>query len=149
MDVLDRLHAAQAAFYAGDDDSAVRDVLTDDIVWHVPGSNAIAGDYHGIEAVLDYFTRRRDLADKTFRMHPRDVLVGAGDTVAALTDGTATIDGVEHRWSTVGLYRIAGDRVAECWLLPLDAAAFDAIWSRQRSNNPRDGASEARGNAWH
>jgi uncharacterized protein len=145
MHVLDRLHAAQAAFYAGDDDSAVRDVLTDDIVWHVPGSNAIAGDYRGIEAVLDYFTRRRDLADKTFRMHRRDILVGSGDTVAALTDGTATIDGVEHRWSTVGLYRISGDRIAECWLLPLDAPAFDAIWSRQRSINQRDGASEAPG----
>jgi ketosteroid isomerase-like protein len=130
MDVLHRLHAAQAAFYAGEDDSAVRDVLTDDIVWHVPGSNAIAGDYRGIDAVLDYFTRRRDLANKTFRMHPRDILVGAGATVAALTDGTATIDGVEHEWSTVGLYRIVGERIAECWLLPLDAAAFDAIWSR-------------------
>jgi ketosteroid isomerase-like protein len=149
MEILDRLHTAQAAFYSGEDSTAVRSVLTDDIEWHVPGSNAIAGDYHGIDAVLDYFTRRRDLADKTFRMHRRDILVGSGDTVAALTDGTATIDGVEHRWSTVGLYRISGDRIAECWLLPLDAPAFDAIWSRQRSNNHRDGASEAPGTAWH
>jgi hypothetical protein len=127
--VLARLHAAQAAFYAGEDESAVRAVLTDDIAWHVPGASAIAGDYRGIDAVLDYFTRRRDLASRTFRMHPRDILVGDGDTVAALTDGTATIDGVEHAWSTVGLYRLRGDRVAQCWLLPLDAAAFDAIWS--------------------
>jgi hypothetical protein len=127
--VLARLHAAQAAFYAGEDESAVRAVLTDDIAWHVPGASAIAGDYRGIDAVLDYFTRRRDLASRTFRMYPRDILVGDGDTVAALTDGTATIDGVEHAWSTVGLYRLRGDRVAQCWLLPLDAAAFDAIWS--------------------
>jgi len=127
--VLARLHAAQAAFYAGEDSTAVRDVLANDIAWHVPGANAIAGDYHGIEAVLDYFTRRRDLANRTFRMHPRDILTGSGDTVAALTDGTATIDGVEHAWSTVGLYRLSGDRITECWLLPLDAGAFDAIWS--------------------
>jgi hypothetical protein len=33
-----------------------------------------------------------------------------------------------HSWSTVGLYRVRDDRIAECWLLPLDAAAFDAIW---------------------
>jgi ketosteroid isomerase-like protein len=128
MELLDRLHAAQAAFYAGEDDGAVRCVLTDDIAWHVPGDNAIAGDYHGIDEVLDYFTRRRDLANKSFRMHPRDVLIGSGDTVAALTDGTATIDGVDHSWSTVGFYRVRDDRIAECWLLPLDAAAFDAIW---------------------
>jgi len=130
--VLTRLHVAQAAFYAGEDSTAVRSVLTDDVAWHVPGHNAIAGDYRGIDAVLAYFTRRRDLADKSFRMHPRDILAGSGDTVAALTEGTATIDGVEHAWSTVGLYRIAGDRVAECWLLPLDAALFDAIWSPPR-----------------
>ena len=121
--VLTRLHVAQAAFYAGEDSTAVRSVLTDDVAWHVPGHNAIAGDYRGIDAVLAYFTRRRDLADKSFRMHPRDILAGSGDTVAALTEGTATIDGV---------YRIAGDRVAECWLLPLDAALFDAIWSPPR-----------------
>ncbi len=97
--VLARLHAAQAAFYAGEDDAAVRDVLTQDIAWHVPGENAIAGDYHGIDEVLAYFARRRDLADRTFRMHPRDILVGDGDHVAALTDGTAVIDGVDREWS--------------------------------------------------
>ena len=79
MAILDRLHAAQAAFYSGEDSTAVRDMLTEDIEWHVPGSNAIAGDYYGIDEVLDYFTRRRDLARGTFRMHPRDVLSGSGD----------------------------------------------------------------------
>jgi ketosteroid isomerase-like protein len=126
---LARLHEAQAAFYAGGPRAPLHDVLTEDIAWVVPGRNAIAGEYHGLDAVIDYFTRRRALADHSFRMHPRDLLVGDGDHVAALTDGTATIDGVEHRWSTVGLYRLRDDRVAACWLLPLDPAAFDAIWS--------------------
>jgi ketosteroid isomerase-like protein len=130
--VLARLHAAQAAFYAGGSAGALHEVLTDDILWVVPGANAIAGEYRGIDAVLDYFARRRDLADRTFRMHPGDVLVGQDDHVAVLTDGTATIDGVDHRWSTVGLYRLRGERVCACWLLPLDAAAFDAIWASSR-----------------
>jgi ketosteroid isomerase-like protein len=127
--VLARLHEAQAGFYAGGPREPLHDVLTDDIVWVVPGANAIAGEYHGLDAVIDYFARRRALADNSFRMHPGDLLVGEGDHVAVLTDGTATIDGVERRWSTVGLYRLRGQRVAACWLLPLDAAAFDAIWS--------------------
>jgi ketosteroid isomerase-like protein len=126
---LARLHEAQAAFYAGGPREPLHRVLTDDIVWVVPGSNAIAGEYRGLDAVIDYFTRRRELADHSFRMHPGDLLVGDGDRVAVLTDGTATIDGVDHRWSTVGLYRVRDERVAACWLLPLDAAAFDAIWS--------------------
>jgi hypothetical protein len=77
---------------------------------------------------MAYFARRRDLADRSFRLHPGDLLTGDGDRVAALTDGTASIDGVERRWSTVGLYRLRDGQVAACWLLPLDVAAFDAIW---------------------
>jgi uncharacterized protein len=127
--VLARLHEAQASFYAGGPAAPLHDVLTDDILWVVPGASAIAGEYRGLDAVLQYFARRRDLADRSFRMHPGDVLVGEGDRVAVLTDGTATVDGVEHRWSTVGLYRLRGDRVCACWLLPLDPAAFDAIWA--------------------
>ena len=128
-DLLGRLHAAQGAFYAGGPDGPLREVLAEDVEWHVPGRNAIAGDYRGIEAVLAYFARRRDLAQRSFRMLPGEVLVGDGEHVAVLTDGVAEIGGREERWSTVGLYRVSGGRVAACWLLPLDAAAFDRIWA--------------------
>jgi uncharacterized protein len=128
LELLARLHEAQGSFYAGGPDGPLRAVLADDVVWHVPGANAIAGVYEGVDAVLAYMRRRRDLATRTFRMHPGDVLVGEGDTVAALTDGTAVIDGVERSWSTVGLYRFSSDRVAACWLLPLDPGVFDEVW---------------------
>jgi ketosteroid isomerase-like protein len=127
--LLARLHEAQGAFYAGGPDEPLRAMLTDDVEWTVPGQNAIAGEYRGIDEVMAYFARRRDLAARSFRMHPGDLLTGDGDRVAVLTDGTATIGGVEHRWSTVGLYRLREGRVAACWLLPLDQAAFDVIWS--------------------
>jgi ketosteroid isomerase-like protein len=127
--ILARLHEAQGAFYAGGPAEPLRALLTDDVVWVVPGSNAIAGHYRGVEEVTAYFARRRELAARTFRMHPGDVLTGDGDRVAVLTDGTATIGGVERRWSTVGLYRLRDGRVAGCWLLALDLEAFDAIWS--------------------
>jgi uncharacterized protein len=128
--ILARLHAAQGAFYAGGEaaDAPLRAVLDPAIEWHVPGRNAIAGDYHGIEAVMAYFARRRDHAARTFRMHPGDILTGEGDRVAVLTVGEATIAGREERWSTVGLYRLADGRIAGCWLLPLDPVAFDRIW---------------------
>ena len=126
---LARFHEAQGAFYAGGPEAPLRALLTEDVTWHVPGDNAIAGNYVGREQVMAYFARRRDLAQRTFRLHPGEVLTGDGDHVAVLTDGTATVDGREARWSTVGLYRFDGDRVAACWLLPLDPAAFDAVWA--------------------
>jgi ketosteroid isomerase-like protein len=126
--VLGRLHEAQGAFYAGGDGAALRALLADDVVWSVPGANAIAGVYEGVEAVMAYFGRRRDLASRTFRMHPGEVLVGDGDHVAVLTDGTALLGGEERRWSTVGLYRFRDGRIAACTLIPLDPEAFDRIW---------------------
>jgi ketosteroid isomerase-like protein len=126
--LVDRLHDALGWFYAGGDVEPVRALLDKEVEWHVPGRSAIAGDYHGIDAVLDYFAKRRDLAQRTFRMHPGEILIG-DEHIAVLTDGTATIGGVEHRWSTVGLYRIREARIAACWLMPLDPVAFDAVWS--------------------
>jgi ketosteroid isomerase-like protein len=129
VDLLDRLHDAQNTFYGGGDREPLERLLTPDITWTVPGENPIAGEYRGRDEVFRYFARRRDLAGGTFRMERKDVLVGDGDRVAALTDGVATIGGAECRWSTVGLYDVVGDRIAACWLLPLDPRAFDAIWS--------------------
>ncbi len=122
------MHRALGTFYAGGDAEPVRALLTDDVEWHVPGKSPIAGNYHGVEAVFGYFSKRRDLAKGSFRMFLREVMVGE-EHVAVLTDGSAVIGGIERRWSTVGLYRIRGGRVAACWLLPLEQDAFDAIWS--------------------
>jgi ketosteroid isomerase-like protein len=130
LEALDRLHAAQGDFHAGGADAPLRALLHPEIEWHVPGRNAIAGTYRGVEEVMAYFARRRDHAARTFRIHPGDVLTGDGDRVAVLADGSATIGGREERWSTIGLYRLADDRrFAGCSLLPLDPAAFDRIWA--------------------
>jgi YbgC/YbaW family acyl-CoA thioester hydrolase len=127
--VLDRLHQAQNTFYRGGEPTALRELLTEDIVWQVPGDNAIAGDYHGIDAVMSYFARRRDLADRSFHMTARQTLVGEDGWIAAVTDGRAVIDGEDLTWSAVGLYQVRDGRIAACRLLPFEAAAFDAIWA--------------------
>lgn len=127
--LLERLHEAQNAMYAGGEMGPVRALLTDDVEWHVPGENAIAGVYRGIDAVVGYFQRRRALAHNSLRLHPGELLAGDGDHLASLTDGTAVIDGAEHRWSTLGLYRMQEGRISACWLLPLDPAAFDRVWA--------------------
>jgi ketosteroid isomerase-like protein len=127
--LLARLHSAQNSFYSGGDEGELQTLLTSDITWHVPGSNLIAGTYRGRGEVIGYFTRRRDLAGNTFRITRRDVLTGVGNVIATLADGEATLAGSARRWSTVGLYRVAAGRVAECWLLPTDPVLFDQIWS--------------------
>jgi ketosteroid isomerase-like protein len=123
------LHEAQNAFYAGGDSAALERLLEPAVTWTVPGESSIAGIYRGIDEVRAYLRRRRELASETFRLIRRDVLVGDGSQIAALTDGVATIRGMERSWSTVGLYEVGGGRVASCRLIPFDQAQFDAIWS--------------------
>lgn len=99
-------HARGIEFYAGGSGAVLEQILAPSIIWTVPGENNIAGTYRGLES-----------------------RVGEGNRLAALVDGSATIGGVAHRWSTVGLYDVAQEQIAACWLLPLDQREFDAIWT--------------------
>jgi uncharacterized protein len=134
--VIDRVHEAQARPYTDGDPGPVRELLSEDIAWHVPGRSPIAGRYRGLDEVIEYMLARRRLADGTFRMHRLDVLTGDGSTIAVLTDGEATIAGAHRHWSTAGLYRLEDGRVAECWLLPLGQAEFDDIWTPRHPGRP-------------
>lgn len=127
--LLRRLHAAQESFYAGGDSAPLHEVLDPEVCWYVTGRNAIAGEYRGIDAVLSYMAVRRVHAHASLRLHPGELLVGSHEHIASLTDGSAVIDRVDYRWSTVGLYRIHDERVVECRLLPLDPEVFDRIWA--------------------
>ena len=127
--LLRRLHAAQNDFHGGGGAGPLRELLSPEVTWHVPGRNAIAGHHRGIEEVLDHFARRRDLTARTLRTRPRALLTGDGAWAASLTDGEAVIGGRRLTWSTACLYRLGGGRVAECRLLPLDPGAFDAAWT--------------------
>jgi ketosteroid isomerase-like protein len=126
--VLERFYAIQRRFYAGEDAGAdLRALLADDVVWHVPGRSAIAGEYRGLEQVLAYFAVRREIADKTFRITSRGALADS-DRVVHFADGEALIGGELRRWRTVGIFNISDGLIAECWLLPFDQYQFDEIW---------------------
>jgi ketosteroid isomerase-like protein len=121
-------HDLQNRFYTGGDQDPVGAMLTDDVVWHVPGESVIAGDYRGRDAVLRHFARRRTLAEATFRIDVRGVLADDERTVI-LAGGEIDRDGETFAWGTVGIFRIAEGRIAECWVVPHDQDAFDEIWS--------------------
>lgn len=124
-------HEAQGRFYAGGEVEPLLAYLAEDIVWHVPGRNAIAGDHAGVDDVVAYFERRRALSQATFRIEVRAVLAN-DELVMQLADGVAVRDGRSYDWRTVGVFRIARGRIAECWLVPFDQYAFDEAWSGTR-----------------
>lgn len=127
-ELVAELHRRQGAMYAGGALEPVLELLATDVVWHVPGTSAIAGDHRGHAGVRAYFELRRELADRTMRMHPGPVLSDA-EAVVQLTDGTAELDGAQVRWRTAGVYRVSEERISEVSLVPLELAAFDNVWS--------------------
>jgi ketosteroid isomerase-like protein len=128
VELVAELHRRQGEMYAGGSIASVLELLTGDIVWHVPGTSPIAGDHRGGEAVAAYFARRRELAHATMRMHPGPVLADE-DAVIQLVDGTAELHGTDVSWQTAGVYRIHPGRIAEVWLVPLHLRVFDQLWS--------------------
>jgi ketosteroid isomerase-like protein len=133
VELVAELHRRQGEMYAGGAVGPVVELLAEDVVWHVPGRSPIAGEHRGTAAVVEYFERRRRLADATMRMQPGEV-VSEGDSVAQFVTGTAVLGGEEVSWQTIGAYRLDAEhrRVQEVWLVPLDADLFDRIWSSPR-----------------
>jgi len=129
VSVVRRFYDQQARVYSGDAPAdLLRDVLDSEVVWHVPGSSAIAGEHRGVDAVLEYMETRRRMTDSTFRVTVHGTAMIAG-RVVQLAGGSALRDGREVSWETVGVFRVADGRIAECWLVPFDQAVFDEIWS--------------------
>ena len=132
--VIEEFLARQREMYAGGELEAVVALLAEDVVWHVPGTSPIAGDYRGREAVLWYFTTRRELAGGAIAITKHGEL-GRHDVLVQLADGRAALGGEELEWRTAGVYRVAAGRIVEAWLVPLEADAFDAAWARTRGTS--------------
>src|SRR3989442_7772666 len=75
--LVERLYAA---FDAGDRE-ALKKLIAEDAVWHVPGSTEISGDHRGHEAIFAYFQKLAELSGGTVRAELVDVL--ASDMPAA------------------------------------------------------------------
>lgn len=131
VELVAELHRRQGEMYAGGPVEPVLELLSEDVVWHVPGTSPIAGDHRGKAQVATYFERRRGLADSTMRMSPGPMLA-EGDAIAQFVTGSATLAGEPVAWQTIGAYRADPERglICEVWLIPLDSALFDRIWSR-------------------
>ena len=130
-EIVDEFLARQRQMYAGGDLAAVEELLAEDVVWHVPGTSPIAGDYRGRPAVSEYFRLRRELAGGAIQIlkggeaHHEEALV-------QLADGRAPLGGRDVVWRTAGVYRVAEGRIAEAWLVPLDQEHFDRAWAATR-----------------
>ena len=123
-----RLKKGYEAFAKGDMDT-LNDLFADDIVWHVPGNNPLAGDYKGKEEVFGFFMKIAQETNGTFGFEMHDMLANDRHSVV-LADAHADRNGKQMRQKNVHIFHINDEaKVTEFWGMAEDSAAVDAFWS--------------------
>ena len=124
---LQRMRDGYDAFAKGDV-AALQELMTDDIVWHVPGHSSLAGDYAGKEAVLGFFGRVMETTEGSFRVEPLTLLTddhyGAAPVHITAHRGDRHLDVMDLQVS-----RWQDGRVAEFWDTSTDPDATDAFFA--------------------
>jgi uncharacterized protein len=114
-----------AAMERGDREAALA-LYADDVVMHVPGRSAFAGERRGREAVLAYLRAAAELAVGGIERELVDVLAGDGDRVALLLrEGLRGARG-ELVLRRANVYTVRDGRITEIRLFEHDQHAVDA-----------------------
>ena len=111
------------AFIAGDIEW-MNEHLHENVVWHVPGHSALAGEHRGRENVLAFFAKTVQIALPEFDIH--DILASQDHVVAIMTNRwrrTDTGDTFEDR--SVQVFHLDNGRAIEVWTLAEDPEGFD------------------------
>jgi hypothetical protein len=114
--------------FAERDLAALDELIAEHAVWHVPGSNPLAGDHRGRAAIVAYFAALSQRTGGTFRAEVIDVLASETRAVA-IARSTGQREGKSHDGLYCLLVAVERDQIAEAWLMPADAFALDAFLS--------------------
>jgi ketosteroid isomerase-like protein len=124
MSAADVMHRYLAAMQAGDRETAFG-FYAEDLVAHVPGRSAFAGDLRGREAFIGYI---RGVVARFERVEVDliDMLVGDERVALLLRERLGGPDGdVEIRRANV--YRVRDGRIVEVWIFEHDQYAVDEL----------------------
>jgi uncharacterized protein len=123
----DLIRRGYQAFMA-QDMATLTELFADDIVWHSPGHNQLAGTFRGKEEVFGLFQKVGEMSGGTFKLEIHAVLADDEHAVV-LARAMGQRDGRTLDDNSVQVFHVNGGKVTEQWLYPGDADANDAFWS--------------------
>ncbi|MEE9094996.1 nuclear transport factor 2 family protein [Pseudarthrobacter phenanthrenivorans] len=115
------------AFIAADMDT-LKDLFTEDAVWHTGGTGALSGDKKGRDAILGYFGELMSRSQGTLKLTLEDVAVGER-YVIGLQSNQAQRDGKSLDQHTVIAFTVSGGKVVEALEMAEDTAKSSEFWS--------------------
>ena len=124
---VQRMRDGYDAFAKGDL-AALRELIAEDVVWHVPGRTSLSGDYQGIDAVLAFFGKTMEVTGGSFRAEPRTLL--SDDSYGAAPVHITAPRGDKHLdVLNVQVIRWRDGRVAEFWDTTTDPDATEEFYA--------------------
>lgn len=121
------LRAAYDAYGRGDIEAATAR-FEPDMVWHVTGTNPLAGDYVGLEEIRGFFRRGAEAYAGTFRMEVHDLLVNDEHATVIVRATGQRAGRVLDSW-LCQVWHLRDGRAREFWELRFDPAADAAFWA--------------------
>ena len=125
---VQKLKDGYAAF-KNQDFETLNELFADDIIWHVPGTSPLAGDYKGKEEVFGFFGKTIEMSGGTFSLETHDFFANdeRGVVLATVTAqrGGKTLN---SRQANVMRFDDQG-RVAEFWNFLEDTEVASEFWS--------------------
>jgi ketosteroid isomerase-like protein len=116
-----------AAFSAGDMPT-LRELFTEDAVWHVPGSGSLAGPKRGRDQILAFFGELMSRSDGTLSLTLDDVVGGDSHTVS-INQNRANRGDQSLQQEAVIVFVLRDGRVSEARQFFDDTARNDAFWN--------------------
>ena len=115
------------AFSKGDMET-IRELFDPNIVWHAPGRSPMAGDYRGVDEVLQQFGKVFEMTGGTFNLEIHDVLAN-DEHVTVLVRARGERNGKTLDDTSVQVWHVKDGKAAEQWLHSGDQYAADEFWS--------------------
>jgi uncharacterized protein len=112
--------------YGGHDDEGFASCFTDDVVWHVPGTNRFAGRFDGIASVRDRLRRLED-AGVGLELEIHDVLANDDHAVALVKLHVRNGAGDRYDQEQVQVWHFRDGRCHEYWAMNQDQAVLDVL----------------------
>jgi ketosteroid isomerase-like protein len=114
--------------FIGGDVAGLLELFADDAVWHVPGTNAMAGDYRGRDEIIAFLRRTAEITGGTYRVEPLWV-VADDEHVVAVYRARGEREGRSLDIEQALLVRVEDGLWRDIRAQPLDQSAFDAFWA--------------------
>jgi uncharacterized protein len=120
-----RLRDGYAAFAKGDF-AVLNDLFAEDLLWHEPGRNQLAGDYQGREAVYEFFGKLMEVTEGSFQLEVQAVFAD-DERGVALAVSSASRGGRSVTVTDAHIFHLRDGKVVEFWNASTDPYAYDEL----------------------